>query len=247
MDSHSNSNTWFAVSVGLMGLIVGYGIASVHAGWVNAAPQVAQVIPSPSPSDAPAPLPPPPPSSPAPPVDADDHVRGNPDAKVTVIEYSDFECPFCKRHHPTILKLLETYGDDVNVVFRHFPLSFHQNAQKEAEGSECAAELGGNAAFWKFHDAIFEQTSAGGTGFALDRLVPLAKEIGLSEKKFKDCLDSGKYAKKIADNMNAGSAAGVNGTPGNFVINNETKEQKEVSGAVPFENFKSIIDPMLGK
>lgn len=173
-----------------------------------------------------------------------DHIRGNKDAKVFVIEYSDFECPFCIRHHSTMQKLVDEYKGKVAWVYRHYPLSFHQNAQKEAEASECANELGGNDAFWKFADKIFERTKGNGTGFALDQLVPLAKEIGLNEAKFKTCLDSGKYAQKVQDDMASGSTAGVNGTPGNIIWTKDGKSQL-ASGAVPIEALKAIIDPLL--
>lgn len=170
-----------------------------------------------------------------------DHILGAKNAKVTLIEYSDFECPFCKRHFATVQQILKEYPKDVRIVYRHFPLSFHQNAAKEAEASECAAEVGGNEAFWKMHDKIFTETSAGGTGLSLDRLVPMAKEIGLKEAPFKSCLDSGTYANKVNQQLQEGSAAGVEGTPATFV--NGTL----ISGAVPFAQFKSMIDGLLKK
>lgn len=125
------------------------------------------------------------PSGPVPPVTQKDHIRGNPKAKVVLIEYSDLECPFCKRFHPTMQQVMNTYGDKVAWVYRHYPLSFHANAQKEAEATECAAELGGGKAFWTYLDKVMERTTAGGTGFALDQLAPLAKEIGLNDVKFR--------------------------------------------------------------
>lgn len=203
---------------------------------------------APVPAGAPVPSAPPSPVAAAgtvKPVDPKtDHVRGNTDAEVFVIEYSDFECPFCKRHHPTMQQLLSRYGDKVAWVYRHYPLSFHQNAQKEAEASECANELGGNDAFWKYTDKIFERTASNGTGFALDALVPLAKEIGLDEKKFKTCLDSGKYVPHIQQDMNEGQAAGISGTPGNIVWTKDGKAQL-VEGAVPLQAFTTVIDPLL--
>lgn len=245
MDANSPpslGSPWFAVSMGLLGVIVGYGIANVQTGWALQRPAgapTAQVAPDAAPQPSP-------PSAPVAPVDpSTDHVRGNPNAKITLIEYSDFECPFCQRHAGTIDQVLKEYGDSVNVVYRHFPLSFHQNAQKEAEASECVAELGGNDAFWTFHDEIFKRSTTGGTGFPLDKLAPLAKELGVNEAKFTACLDGGTYAAKVQEQMQSGIAAGVQGTPGNFVVNNETQEQKEVSGAVPFATFKSIIEEML--
>jgi protein-disulfide isomerase len=173
-----------------------------------------------------------------------DHIRGDKNAKVFVIEYSDFECPFCKRHHPTMQQLMTDYGGKVAWVYRQYPLSFHQNAQKEAEASECAAELGGNDAFWKFTDKIFERTTSNGTGFALDALGPLAKEIGLNQQAFQKCLDSGKYAAKVAQDEQEGQAAGVSGTPGNIVWTKDGKSQL-VEGAVPLQSLKSVIDPLL--
>lgn len=234
----------FAVSSLLIGLVLGAALSGGVGGVsVGGSPTVANQPPA-------APTPPPvpdAPSRPPAPVTERDHVRGNPKAKVTVIEYSDFECPFCKRHAPTMAQLSTLYKDDVNLVFRHFPLSFHQNAMKEAEASECVAELAGNDAFWKFHDAIFERSAVGGTGFALDKLPALAREVGANEVKFKQCLDSGKYTKYVQDQMQEGIDAGVQGTPGNFIVDNETKESKNISGAVPVTTFQSAIDAILKK
>ena len=96
---------------------------------------------------------------------ARDHIAGNVDAEVSLIEYSDFECPFCKRFHGTAKQLVEAYGGRVNWVFRHFPLNFHNPAaQREAEASECAAEIGGNGAFWFYADRIYARTPLGGRG-----------------------------------------------------------------------------------
>ncbi|KKU03398.1 MAG: Periplasmic thiol:disulfide interchange protein DsbA [Candidatus Amesbacteria bacterium GW2011_GWB1_47_26] len=175
----------------------------------------------------------------------EDHVRGDRNARVLLIEYSDLECPFCKSFHSTAQKIVDTYNGQVAWVFRHFPLSFHANAQKEAEATECANELGGNDAFWKYADALFERTTSNGTGFALDKLVPLAKEIGLNENSFKNCLDSGKYTKHVADDIAAGSQAGVTGTPGNILLDTKTGQTKLIPGALPFDQFKTAIDAFL--
>lgn len=179
------------------------------------------------------------------PVDlATDHIRGDKNAKVFVIEYSDFECPFCKRFHPTMQQLFSDYQGKVAWVYRHFPLSFHANAQKEAEASECASEQGGNDAFWKYADKILERTTSNGTGFALTDLVPLAKEIGLDDAKFKSCLDSGKYAKHVQQDEQEGQAAGVTGTPGSIIWTKDGKSQL-ISGAVPLSSLKAVIDQSL--
>jgi len=175
-----------------------------------------------------------------------DHIRGDKNAKVFVIEYSDFECPFCKRFHPTMQQLMTNYAGKVAWVYRQYPLSFHQNAQKEAEASECASELGGNDAFWKFADKIFERTTSNGTGFAVDALGPLAKEVGLNQQAFQKCLDSGKYAAKVAQDEQEGQAAGVTGTPGNIIWTKDGKPQL-IEGAVPLQTLKAAIDPILAK
>ena len=180
------------------------------------------------------------------PISKEDHVQGDANAQVTLFEYSDLECPFCKRFHPSVLQLMKEYKGKVKWVYRHFPLSFHANAQKEAEASECAASVGGHDAFWKYIDTIYERTTSNGTGFALDQLGPLAKEIGLDENKFKECLDSGKMAQKVQNDFNDGQAAGVDGTPGNILVNKDGTSVM-VPGAVPYETLKSQVDQMLAK
>ena len=233
----------FAVTLGLVGLVAGYGAARLQG---TSAANIAQVPAAPSVPDAPAPTPPP--AQPLPPIDFKrDHILGNKDATIALVEYSDFECPFCKSVHPTYQQVMKEYGSKVMMVYRHFPLSFHQNAQKEAEASECVAELGGNDAFWKFHDYVFDKTTSNGTGFALDQLPVAAKAAGVDEAKFKTCLDSGKYAQLVQDEETTGGSAGVDGTPGNFVYNVKTKETTPIVGAVPFAQFKSAIDAALAK
>lgn len=120
-----------------------------------------------------------------------DHIYGDPEAKISLIEYSDFECPFCKTFHANPKQVVDAFEGKVNWVYRHYPLQFHNpGAQKQAEASECAAELGGNGAFWKFTNLIYERTNSNGKGFPLDNLVPLAKEVGLEKGAFQTCLDS---------------------------------------------------------
>ena len=174
----------------------------------------------------------------------EDHIRGNKTAKVTLVEYSDLECPFCKRFHPTMKQDMKEYGDSVRWIYRHFPLSFHANAQKEAEATECAAKLGGNDAFWKYVDAILDRTTSNGTGFALDKLIPLAGELGLNETKFKTCLDTGEFAQKVKDQITSGTTEGVTGTPGTIIIDTSGETQL-VPGALPFEQMKPLIDAAL--
>lgn len=175
-----------------------------------------------------------------------DHILGNPDAEISLIEYSDFECPYCKSFHPVAKRIIEAFDGKVNWVYRHFPLDFHNPlAQKEAEASECAAELGGNDAFWKYADLIYERTKSNGKGFPIEGLAPLATEIGLDEKAFQACLDSGRYAKRVKEDMENGVRSGVSGTPGNILLNNKTGKAKFKPGAAPFELLKAEIDRLL--
>lgn len=178
------------------------------------------------------------------PVTDKDHIRGNVNAKLTLVEYSDLECPFCKRFHPTMQDLMKTYGDKIRWVYRHYPLSFHQNAEKEAEATECVAEIGGEDKFWTYVDKIFEKTTSNGTGFALDQLGPLAQEVGVNQSSFQSCLDGGKYSKLVKDQIVDGTTGGVSGTPSTFLVDANGKSQIIV-GAQPIESFKTAIDGAL--
>jgi protein-disulfide isomerase len=175
-----------------------------------------------------------------------DHIFGNPDAEITLIEYSDFECPFCKRFHSTAKQIVEAYEGKVNWVYRHFPLGFHNPlAQKEAEATECANELGGNDIFWKYADLIYERTKSNGNGLPVTSLVPLAEELGLDAEKFSACLESGRHAERVQDDSREGSEIGITGTPGNVFLHNKTGETVLKSGAYPFDALKIVIDKML--
>lgn len=233
----------FAASSLIVGIVLGYAIGGGSIMKISGGTATTGTDSAPP---APPAVPTPPAKMPAA-VTNRDHLRGKKDATITVIEYSDFECPFCKKHAPTVEQILSTYTDDVNFVYRHFPLSFHQNAQKLAEASECAAELGGNDAFWKFHDEIFTSNAPNAVQTTTERFAEVAGKIGVNAGKFQQCIDSGKFAQYIADQMQEGIDSGVQGTPGNFVINNDTKEVKDISGAVPFSTFQSTIDGLLGK
>jgi len=177
------------------------------------------------------------PSAPIPEVTSADHIRGNKDAAVTLVEYSDFQCPYCLRFTPTVEKALQEFPNDVRLVYRHFPLnSIHPNAQKSAEASECASE---QWKFWEMHDKIFEQNAANNMSVA--EWKQLASDMGLDTAKFNDCLDSDKYASLVQQNAAGGQAAGVRGTPATFV------NGQLVSGAVPYEQLKAVIQSKLGK
>ncbi len=176
-----------------------------------------------------------------------DHIRGNKNARILLIEYSDLECPFCKRFHPTAKQIIDEYKDQVAWVYRHFPLDqIHPKADKLAEAVECASELGGEDAFWKLTDKIFEVTPSN-NGLNLDDLPKLAKEIGLDEERFKECLDSGKYKDRVEEDYQSGLKAGIQGTPGNILLDTKTGKTKLIPGAYPFETFKAEIDKLLSE
>jgi protein-disulfide isomerase len=175
-----------------------------------------------------------------------DHVYGNPDAEISLIEYSDFECPYCKRFHATAKSLIEKYDGKVNWVYRHFPLSFHDpGATKQAVASECAGELGGNDAFWNYTDGIYERTRSGGKGFPESKLIPLAEELGLDGAAFKECLISGRHLARVKADFAEGSRAGITGTPGNILLNNVTGDVRAQSGAVPLPSITAAVEQLL--
>ncbi len=172
-----------------------------------------------------------------------DHIYGNPNAEVSLIEYSDFECPFCKRFHVTAKEVVDSYDGRVNWVYRHFPLAFHNpGAQKQAEASECAGALGGNEAFWRYADKIYERTRSNGNGFPLSGLLPLAEEIGLDTGDFRACLESGKFTGRVLEDYTDGTNIGITGTPGNVLRNNQTGRVAVRAGAVPAANLKNALD-----
>jgi len=182
------------------------------------------------------------------PVDGSDHILGNPDAPVKIVEFSDFECPFCKRFHGVVQQIMDEYGADGKVawVYRQFPLEqLHSKARREAEASECAGELGGNAAFWKYTDRIFEITPSN-DGLNLGLLPEIAEFAGLDRAQFEECLDSGRWRDHIDEDIKDAVASGGRGTPFSVVIGPDGQKQV-INGAQPYQVVKSIIDQMLGQ
>jgi len=158
--------------------------------------------------------------------------KGPANAPVTIVEFSDFQCPFCSRLTPTIKAVEDKYGDKVRLVFRQYPLPFHQNAQKAAEASLCAADQG---KFWELHDAMFGNQQELG----VDQLKAKAASLGLNADKFNKCVDSGEKAATIQADIKDGSAAGVSGTPAMFV------NGRFINGAVPIDQITTVIDDEL--
>jgi predicted DsbA family dithiol-disulfide isomerase len=167
------------------------------------------------------------------PVDVGDApVRGNPAAPVTVVEFSDFQCPYCARARPAVNQVREVYGDEVRIVFRHFPLGFHTQAPKAGEAAVCAGEQG---RFWEMHDRMFAQPGR----LAVPDLKEHAASLGLDTRAFDQCLDSGRHAGLVERDTAAGARYGVSGTPA-FFING-----RPLVGAQPFEAFARVIDDEL--
>jgi protein-disulfide isomerase len=180
------------------------------------------------------------------PVDTTDHILGNPDAKIKLIEYSDMECPHCKTYHETLHAIMQTYGSkgDVAWVFRHFPIAeLHSKAPKEAQAAECVAALGGNDAFWKFTDKVFEVTPSD-NGLNLAALPDIAVQAaGVDRQKFVECLDKGTYADKVSASVAEGVKAGIRGTPHIFIA--VAGQFLPLEGAQPYNSLKSAIDTVL--
>ncbi len=168
-------------------------------------------------------------------VEAGDSARkGSASAPIQIIEFSDFECPYCTRGADTINQVVAKYGDKVSVVYKHFPLSFHARARPAAEASECAREGG---KFWEYHDQLFANQSALGD----DDLKKYAKAVGLDVKKFETCLSSHAMGSRVDADMALGAKVGMSGTPG-FYINGVN-----LPGAVPLEAFAQVIDKELSR
>jgi protein-disulfide isomerase len=161
-------------------------------------------------------------------------VKGNPDAKLAIVEFSDFQCPFCNRVEPTLKQIEKQYGDQVRIVFKHLPLSIHPKAPAAHAAAEAAHQQG---KFWEMHDLIF----ANQREMSEAKYLEYAKQLGLDMDKFKADLKSEEVQKRVKQDMAEASKLGVTGTPAFFV------NGRFLSGAQPFSSFESLIDEELGK
>jgi len=183
--------------------------------------------------------PPPPEKKDVPAPDASSAVKGGSNAKVVIQEFSDFQCPFCKRVEPTVQAIEKEYGNKIKIVWRHMPLPFHKNAPQAAEAAQEAFAQKGSAAFWTFHDKVFNAEGADEARTDRANLEKIAQEMGLDMDKFKAAIDNNKHKAKIDADAEAGNKAGINGTPA-FVINGYY-----ISGAQPESAFKKLINRAL--
>lgn len=205
-------------------------------------------------------------------VSAADHIYGDSNAPIQIVEFSDLECPFCKNFQPTLKQIVDSSQGKAVWIYRQYPIAqLHPKAEKEAEAAECANELGGNDKFWAFIDKVFEVTPSN-NGLDPALLPQIAVQIGLDQTKFNTCLSSGKYASFITESITAAQAAGANGTPYSVVVlkspldktvlnlinaaNAQTPSQYplftisadktkfSINGALPAEQLKPIFDAL---
>ena len=177
-------------------------------------------------------------------VSPEEHILGNPNAKVMLVEYSDTECPFSKRFHDTTAQIIKEKGNEIAIVYRHFPIAqLHPGAFHEAVATECAYEQGGNEIFWKYIDEVYKRT---GSNNSLDpkELPKIAGDIGLDLASFNSCLDTEKYADKVKEQMKSGNDIGVNGTPKSFILK-KGKVVDTIEGAYPYEQVLEKINKAL--
>jgi protein-disulfide isomerase len=181
------------------------------------------------------------------PVDKTDYIYGNPNAPILVVEYSDYDCPFCKNFHETMNQIMNEYGVTGKVawVYRQFPIAgLHPNANHLSESALCVGELGGNDAFWKYSNSIFQERNVN-EATNISKLKDYAKNAGVEESAFQACLDSGKHKKTVEDSLAEGASAGIEGTPHSFVL--VGNQQAAISGAQPYPVVKNIVENLIGQ
>ncbi len=183
------------------------------------------------------------------PVSDADHIQGSRDAEITIVEYSDFECPYCSKFHETMEQVMAEYGSTGKVawVYRHFPLDqLHNEARPAAEASECVAELGGDEAFWKFAKLSFANSPS---SLSSENLKLNAVATGVDEGQFNTCVEEGRYKEKVEENYQSGLELAKNdtnfGTPYSVVISKKDGTQVTIPGAQSFAVLKQLIDTVL--
>lgn len=181
------------------------------------------------------------------PVDSTDYIKGNPNAPILIVEYSDYDCPFCKNFHETMTRIMDEYGVGGKVawVYRQFPLAqLHPNAERISQAALCVGELGGNDAFWRYTDLIFAERNLN-EPTNITKLPEYAAEVGVKKDDLIACLESGKQQEAVNNSLRDGAQAGIQGTPQSFVI--VGNQMAQIEGAQPYAVVKQIIDNLLGQ
>lgn len=163
--------------------------------------------------------------------------RGSQDARFVIVEYSDYECPFCQTVHPDLKRILEE-NPDMGWVYRDFPLSFHPKAQKLAEATQCAYDLGGNDAYWALGDAIFNAMPT----LEVSGVAELANSLGLDGASIQSCMDAGTTADRVNEDLTAANSAGIAATPTMVLYDMETDKQFKIEGALPYDSLVQSIN-----
>ena len=178
-------------------------------------------------------------------IDETDYVLGNPNAPILMIEYSDYDCPFCKKYHRTMHQIMDEYGVTGKIawVYRQFPLAqLHPNSPKVSEAALCVGDIGGNDAFWTFSDLVFE-------GRALDqatnvtKLAQYAEDSGIQRSQYLTCVDEGRMEKAVEDSIRDGFDAGARGTP--YTILRVGNQEAVINGAQPYDTVKGIVENLI--
>lgn len=179
------------------------------------------------------------------PVDSTDYVRGNPNAPITVVEYSDYDCPFCKNFHDTMNTVMKEFGVGGKVAwtYRQYPIAqLHPNAPRISEAAYCVGDLGGTDAFWKYSDLVFNEREVNAKT-EMTRLPEFAEKAGVKRADFNGCLESGKNKSRVEASLQEGSLAGAQGTPYSIVMVGD--QQAVINGAQPYPVVKQIIENLI--
>ncbi|MCR4274433.1 MAG: DsbA family protein [Candidatus Campbellbacteria bacterium] len=176
------------------------------------------------------------------PLSASDHIFGNPNAPIVMIEFSDIDCPFCQSFDVTMRRIMDTYGKDGKIawVYRQFPLdSLHPNARVKAESTECVASLSNNETFWKYLGTLFERTDETPAD-----LSTIAAGLGVDKAAFEKCVADGTFKQKVEDNVQAAMAAGGRGTPYTVILTPDG-QKTPLGGALPYEQLEQVVKTLL--
>lgn len=174
-------------------------------------------------------------------VDDSDYIRGNPNAPILLVEYSDYECPFCKQFHNTMKQLLDEFGAQGRVawVYRQYPIEqLHPNSPRISEAALCVGDIGGNTAFWQFSDLIYEQRELDAPTNVV-RLPEYAERVGVDRAAYTECMNSGRQRQTVVDSVKDGFDAGIRGTPYTYIM--AGNQQAVVNGALSYETVRGIV------